>query len=363
MRNKSLARLHFLDGLRGWGAVIVVLYHVCCDGLPINPEFGARLRHLPIFNGTLAVLIFFVVSGFSLSIRYLEDGEFRPWFRIAAGRYLRLAIPIFATCLIVHLAMVSHLIDPSGDRPPVFRGMLNFQPELAHLLRFGFLDVFIDYRHSESYAGPLWTMSIELAGSFLVLALILAVGRHRFRIAILFGASVMIALVASRLNTAMLSLFPLGATLAGAFERGWLQRIPVSVALALLIVGCAITSILPLDIQIWGAGAGIIVVACIAMPQTRALLSGKLSAWLGRLSFPLYLMHGPVMWLVGEPLMARSADSVGLQLTVQAVTILASFIAAMLFLPVNTFAIWLARIFGGALERLMLVEGPPIRKF
>jgi uncharacterized membrane protein len=87
---RFVRRLKFLDGLRGWGAVFVLLYHVCSEGLPIDPVFGDRLKYFIPFSGTLAVLIFFVVSGFSLSVRYLSDGDIRSWSKIAAGRYLRL---------------------------------------------------------------------------------------------------------------------------------------------------------------------------------------------------------------------------------------------------------------------------------
>src|SRR3954464_10780151 len=138
---KHVRRLKFLDGLRGWGAVFVVLFHVFSEGLPVDAAIGGRLPYLVPFNGTLAVLVFFVVSGFSLSVRYLADGDIRPWLRIAAGRYLRLAIPIFAACLLVHLAMLAGGFDPPADRLPKFSQGMNFDPTTGHLLRFALFDV------------------------------------------------------------------------------------------------------------------------------------------------------------------------------------------------------------------------------
>ena len=82
-------RLRFLDGLRGWAAVVVLLHHVFIDGPPANGFMADRTPWAKVFvNGTLAVCVFFVISGFSLSIRYLDRGDGGTLARIAAGRYL-----------------------------------------------------------------------------------------------------------------------------------------------------------------------------------------------------------------------------------------------------------------------------------
>src|ERR1700722_572978 len=74
---RGTTRLRFLDGLRGWAAVVVLLHHVFIDGLPANALMADRSLWAKVFflNGTLAVSVFFVISGFSLSIRYLETGN------------------------------------------------------------------------------------------------------------------------------------------------------------------------------------------------------------------------------------------------------------------------------------------------
>src|SRR5271165_4016056 len=104
-------RLRFLDGLRGWAAV-VLLHHVFIDGLPANGFMADRSLWAKVFfvNGTLAVCVFIVISGFSLSIRYLDRGDGGTLARIAAGRYLRLAVPIFAICAITHALLVFGVI-------------------------------------------------------------------------------------------------------------------------------------------------------------------------------------------------------------------------------------------------------------
>jgi peptidoglycan/LPS O-acetylase OafA/YrhL len=98
----------------------VLLHHLFIDGLPANSFMADRALWAKVFflNGTLAVSVFFVISGFSLSIRYLETGDGRALGRIAAGRYLRLALPIFAICAVTYVLLVSGLFRRPRSAPP-----------------------------------------------------------------------------------------------------------------------------------------------------------------------------------------------------------------------------------------------------
>lgn len=356
-----MRRLEFLDGLRGWGAVFVLLYHVFSDGLPVDATTAQRLTYLVPFNGTLAVLIFFVVSGFSLSVRYLVDGDIQSWLRIAAGRYLRLAIPIFAACLLVHLIMVCGLVDPPGERLAVLRPFFNFDPTIGHLLKFSFFDVFFNYSSAETYIGPLWTMSIELLGSIVVLLAIIIVGPLPFRLLVLLGLAYFILRLAPA--NAMLALFPIGAAMAECFNRGWIDAIPKPVALVLLSIGCLIPALFRFNVATWGLIAtSSLILGCIAVPQIRNGLSGTLSSHLGKISFPLYLMHGPVLCFVGGPLTRHFGDGLLLKFLIQIAVVALSFAAAYAFLPVNEFAIGAARRFAKATTSPFFVSPAPVER-
>ena len=124
-------------------------------------------------NGTLAVCVFFVISGFSLSIRYLETGDGRGLGRIAAGRYLRLALPILAICAITYVLLVSGLIPPAAQRPAPLDQFLGFHADARAAVRASrLLKVFVAYSGAETYDPPLWTMTYEFFGSFMVFAVI-----------------------------------------------------------------------------------------------------------------------------------------------------------------------------------------------
>ena len=167
-------RFRFLDGLRGWAAFAVLIYHIFIDGLPANAFMADRALWSKVFvlNGTLAVCIFFVVSGFSLSIRYLVTGDARGLARIAGGRYVRLALPIFAICAVSYGLITTGLIGPAASRPAPLDMFLRFTPTLEGLAGFSLFKVFFAYTNAESYDPPLWTMAYEFFGSFIVFALL-----------------------------------------------------------------------------------------------------------------------------------------------------------------------------------------------
>src|SRR5262249_30069693 len=147
--------------------------------------------------------------GFSLSIGYIRRRDGRALTRLAIGRYLRLAIPILCACSVVHLMMVSGLIGPPSQRPEILRPFLVFDPTLSHLFRFSLFAVFFNHHLYDSYIPPLWTMSIELIGSALVIALLAIFGHVKWRLWIYMP--LMLALMAF---DSFYSLFVAGILLA-----------------------------------------------------------------------------------------------------------------------------------------------------
>jgi peptidoglycan/LPS O-acetylase OafA/YrhL len=354
-------RLKFLDGLRGWAAVFVLLYHVFCDGIPFDAAVGSQLKLFVPFNGGVGVFIFFVVSGFSLSIDYLARGDLRSWLRTTLGRYFRLAIPIFLACLAVHIAMKLGAIAPPSERLPRFQEFLTFTPTLEHLARFSFYGVFFDYR--DSYIGPLWTMRYELAGSFIALLSALALRHTRCR----FGSFLVMAAIILKVvpdgDYKMLALFPVGCALADCHLRGWFSLIPNPLGVVLFSSGFAIPLFVPYSVAAWGSAATLLILGSISIPATRAFLENRLSSWLGAICFPLYLIHGPVIWLLGEPLMRNLGHGIAAKIVIEFAVIAASLLAARSFLWTERLAIAIARYIGAAGASVVLPTGQSSREY
>jgi peptidoglycan/LPS O-acetylase OafA/YrhL len=349
-----MSRYAFLDGLRGWGALFVLLFHVVAWDISfVDAAYRPWVGRLLPFNGPFAVAVFFVVSGFSLSIRHVETRDRTSLARLALGRYVRLTIPIFAACVATHLAIASGLMNIGPDRHLFFVKMFPFEPTWSHLLQFSLFDVYFDYSLSKSYLGVLWTMPLELFGSFILLAL-LAVSPRRPKAFVLFfvGASALALVFRFDKFAAYVALFCIGAALAQAFHTGWLDRIPrwllVAALLASVIAPLVYTRRNWEPYTIVCVATGIFVAACIGIEQIRTFLSGPLSSRLGVISFPLYLMHGAVIHIVGEPIMRFYGYTTATAIVADVCVIVLSIATACLFAPVDRFAQHCSRRFSSS---------------
>jgi peptidoglycan/LPS O-acetylase OafA/YrhL len=347
---RGAVRFRFLDGLRGWAAVVVLLHHLFIDGLPANSFMADRALWAKVFflNGTLAVSVFFVISGFSLSIRYLETGDGRALGRIAAGRYLRLALPIFAICAVTYVLLVSGLIPPAAQRPSPLDQFLGFMPSVDGLLSFSLLKVFVAYSGAESYDPPLWTMTYEFFGSFMVFALIAYLRPSRLRtllLAVLF-------LLLTVLQT-YFALFVAGILIADLFPR--IGASTAANRAGALLCGAGILLIaLP---HAWFAavylGGGVCLTAgAVFCAPVRRFFESRLSSFLGWVSFPLYLVQAAVIYALaprGLDLLASYGFAPETQRWLLDFALIPiAFLWANAFCPVNDFATAASRRFGAS---------------
>ena len=348
---RGAVRFRFLDGLRGWAAVVVLLHHLFIDGLPANSFMADRALWAKVFflNGTVAVSVFFVISGFSLSIRYLETGDGRALGRIAAGRYLRLALPIFAICAVTYVLLVSGLIPPAAQRPSPLDQFLGFTPSVDGLLGFSLLKVFVAYSGAESYDPPLWTMTYEFFGSFMVFALIAYLRPSRLRtllLAVLF-------LLLTALQT-YFALFVAGILIADLFPR--IGASTAANRAGALLCGAGILLIaLP---HAWFAavylGGGVCLTAgAVFCAPVRRFFESRLSSFLGWVSFPLYLIQAAVIY-VFAPRGLEFLASYGFAPETQRwlldfALVPVAFLCAIAFCPVNDFATAASRRFGASI--------------
>ena len=347
---RGAVRFRFLDGLRGRAAVVVLLHHLFIDGLPANSFMADRALWAKVFflNGTLAVSVFFVISGFSLSIRYLETGDGRALGRIAAGRYLRLALPIFAICAVTYVLLVSGLIPPAGQRPSPLDQFLRFTPSVDGLLGFSLLKVFVAYSGAESYDPPLWTMTYEFFGSFIVFALVAHLRPSRLRtllLAVLF-------LLLTALQT-YFALFVAGILIADLFPR--IGASTAANRAGALLCGAGILLIaLP---HAWFAavylGGGVCLTAgAVFCAPVRRFFESRLSSFLGWVSFPLYLIQAAVIYVLA-PRGLEFLASYGFAPETQRwlldfALVPVAFLCAIAFCPVNDFATAASRRFGAS---------------
>src|SRR6202012_2354517 len=99
--NAKPSRLAELDGVRGWAALGVVCYHVFWETLYIRAPEMRNIVTGVLFDGGLAVSLFFVLSGEALSAPFFQGKGDAAIRALAIKRYTRLAIPVLASCALI----------------------------------------------------------------------------------------------------------------------------------------------------------------------------------------------------------------------------------------------------------------------
>ena len=173
---KPQIRIDEVDGIRGWAALVVLLFHTFGEMLKFAVPAVNCAWFAPLLSGDIAVAIFFVLSGDALSSGYFAGGGYKVIDRLLVRRYLLLTIPIFMPCLLTYLIMVAGMdyhmkASVILQRPEWLGSFLQFNESLIGFLRYSLIGVYFSHTSKLSYNPFLWTMSIEIVGSMLVFLL------------------------------------------------------------------------------------------------------------------------------------------------------------------------------------------------
>ena len=306
-------RVHEIDGLRGWAALVVLLFHAFQEMLR-NVVPGVNNPFLsPFLAGDYAVGIFFVLSGDALSAAFFAGGGPRVVDRMLLRRYFRLTIPIAMACLMTYLVMRLGLDYHAAaavavDRPDWLGKFLRFDPSIADCLRYAFVDVYVDHQTSFSYDPFLWTMSIELLGSIYIFGIcyVWAGLRKPHWICVAFAVGLWLA-------GSLFSLFFVGIVFGYERSRGLFRELlvnrPYQIAAAVLLLLTVSYMIVrgashePIGHRSRFVIDVLFVFIAYSQFQVRSFFANPVSRFLGNISFPLYLIHFQVLislmsWLV-----------------------------------------------------------------
>ena len=352
-----IQRIQFLDGLRGIGALIVCLSHIFYVFLLKDfPDLAIPKYIIPIFDGSYAVIIFFVVSGFSLSIHYFHKKDDAVLSQMAMRRYFRLAIPIFFSTLICYALLALDLMynqeaaEISGAREWLIQPYYKFDYNFLGALRFAFYDVFFNYAGNTTYNQVLWTMPIEFFGSFFVFIILAIAGKRKIR----YYVYVVVFSYFLWFNNP-LAAFTSGIVLA-EFHASSAKFIHVrlwSHVKDLLLILLFVLSVL--YVQYGGNDGNIymlrtisasVVVYCVSQsPSLRCVFESKVALFLGTISFPLYLLHMPIICSISSWLYKTlyGFDFTFITVIVGSITLVVCLVSAKLFYPIEKISITAGR--------------------
>jgi peptidoglycan/LPS O-acetylase OafA/YrhL len=382
-------RIGYLESIRGLAALQVLLFHFLSAFAPdlvFTPPPGAIVAgtiHLSplyfLYDGYSAVYIFFVLSAYVLT-RSFEHHLAQPSSQIMA-RLIRLGLPALAATLVAAAVMLMF------GRPNVEAGDLSgsvwfasqWHADLSILsvIRDGVLNaLFLSYRGSpgvaflpwqqpieQSFVAPLWTLSIEFYGSMIVLGLCGFARRSRawWWAVVLLGAIFTV-------RSAYICFFigHLLATFRRAERPAPARKLLPVFSIALGVVLCVLAEVwqpqwlrslcadptyflLPgpfAPVQQKTFGAILVLIGIIDLEVARRFLSSPWLVRCSKLSFPLYLIHWPILFGPAAALFLLLNGIVGIELARVGAIVVGmglAFVCSIFFLPVDRRALELSR--------------------
>jgi peptidoglycan/LPS O-acetylase OafA/YrhL len=374
----------YLDGTRGIASLIVMFAHFVQTTHP-NLYFGygqgpsgeKLLLQLPIlrliYAGNAMVAIFFVLSGYALSIKPLGRARDRQWEKLhrelsssifrRAGRLMLPAIASsFFAMVVGQLGGVEHdaAISIFSETKTVLRLS---STRLERLLRWisgvgSLISIWTwEFRLPDlQYGLNLWTLSVELRCSLVLYLFIMGTSRLRPRaLQLVLGASMCYCMAYGRWDVCLflagMLLAHINLTTDGEHDSNFL---PLSLSktkefssssffnnitlLAILILGLFLASepernaldapyfsslnaLIPNSIflpnvvhRFWVAIGAILIIYVTSQVSTlKALLRARCVQYLGEISFALYLVHDTVNASVGHWLQNAAWSVMGTQ--------------------------------------------------
>jgi len=325
MQNK---RFDELEGLRGIAAVVVVIYHfllafyaVMFFGVATGNVQNMRLEDnlygnpiMAFLSGTFAVAIFFVLSGFVLSIGFFQTGKLEIIKKLATKRYLRLMLPALASvilCFTLFILGVAKIHDVAAiTHSSWLASTWAFNPDFFGALKSGVYDIFA--RQGNPYNNVLWTMVYEFAGSFLVFGFLALFGKLKYRW-VIYGF-----LGFATFNSWFFA-FIVGMAIADLYAQGYLttknrkMRLVVPLlAISLFMGGYPYASVEGTIYQYisfadtvnWRMiyltlGASGVMLIILQTEQVARVMRHKFISKLGKYTFALYLVHLAVLYTIG----------------------------------------------------------------
>ena len=310
-------RLAGLDGIRGLAALYVVINHVFLRAFPGYPVDHAPFWAAWLIYGRFAVVVFIVLSGFSLALAPARHGWRLDGISQFARRRARRILPAYWAALAFSLAVAWLIVPQPGHSVP----------DAKSVVVNGLLVQNIVGARSPNAA--FWSMAVE-AQLYLLFPLLLLMVRRWSAIAMLAAATLVVAAVGifgphiSRVDTFVIqsppdlaALFAVGILSAGivgastarrSWPWGWLALAAAAPVLATIWWQGSVWTLDHLfwvDIALGPAIACLLAALATGHPAPLLrMLDAKPIRNLGSSSYSLYLTHAPIVAIVYEKIVA-----------------------------------------------------------
>ncbi|MFA9376716.1 MAG: acyltransferase family protein [Lachnotalea sp.] len=319
-------RLSYLEGLRGLAAIMVFLCHF---GYAFyNALYSTKLSqaHLPgnldvliavsplnvLYNGKVAVRIFFLLCGYVICIKFFQTGEKKYLVNGAIKRYFRLVVPIFVIEFITYLLMkigayhnsVAATIANSFGWFGTFNN--TFEPSFLGMLKEAFYTSF--FAQAKQYNNLLWIIKYEFIGSLIVYLLLYITGKWKYR-DVLY-----VLLIILCIRNDYVCIF-IGMLMCDVMQNQavWIAKLCRNkfVLLMSIIFGIFLATYPALGVNLehtlyrflgvprviifYDIGTALLFWALLNISRLQKIMNARSLNFLGKYSFGIYLVHFPII--------------------------------------------------------------------
>ncbi|KAK4629116.1 O-acetyltransferase PaAT-1 [Fulvia fulva] len=358
-KTSKLRRTAYLDGIRGFAALLVYCLH---HGLWAHAIMGGSTKAENTFGwdkeyyfiafpivrtffsgGHYAVATFFVISGYVLSskpLSLIESGDyvnlgnnvgsalFRRWLRL----YVPIIVVTFGFIILPHIGIGSDFKPQGNLRDEIWQWYCDFK-NFTNIWNTGGDIILQQQKH-------VWSIPVEMRGSITIYTAIMAFSRCT-RSARLWCECLLCFYFMYIVDGAHYSMFIGGMILCDIDQLSlsdkqpdWIKAMSrystplayVGMLVSILLGGvpgnnatmehcknspgwyylCFLKPQAVFDYRwfflFWAA---VLAVLCIPrISWLKRFFEGRFCQYLGRISYMFYLMHGPILWIVGDRLYA-----------------------------------------------------------
>lgn len=324
-------KAHYLDGLRGTAAMMVLLHHFSLAFYISHYNREPATLHTNgieiwyykniisvLTNGNFAVCIFFVLSGLVLSRKYFETNKYEVLVSAASRRFLRLYIPVAFSLIIAYIVLQAGLMyNRATAEITLSRYWLNSLWDISDINAAFTKSLLysVMFQGDAACNTAVWTMQIEFFGSLMVYALLALTHQTKNKTIPILALCIFLISI----NAFYQFAFIVGICFNYLEQRKRnipqpLKAILVAVLFALgLLFGSYPTHdniqgmifekfpFVMLLYRYWfhTAGACMLVASIVMSERLQSFFSLRMFRFLGNISFSLYLLHPIILVSAG----------------------------------------------------------------
>jgi peptidoglycan/LPS O-acetylase OafA/YrhL len=296
LQQTTVSRLTYLDASRGLAALAVLLAHFHLTILPsLSNSWILKTPLKIIADGEAAVLYFFILSGFVLTVSLQQVNKLTFWdyLKFIVKRIFRI-FPAFLATLVLTFVLL-HVLH---SRPESWLDRFWTRiPDLIALLNEALLIIRVPNDPLQRLIPQDWTLSIEIAVSLFLPLLAWAFSKNKYFTMLVIYFAIQLLSLDDFVFDFTLGIFL--ASNADQLKQKWVNfKYKSAAIIASLIIICAdylipkfmaYSDVLLIHHKSWGLA--VLLWALISSQKVQRYLSNVPMVFLGRISYSFYLLH------------------------------------------------------------------------